>query len=137
MTSIRRGDFDVTKSLLPDHHYILPVSSPITKLLVLYWDGWCEAKHRWWDFGTLHNIVYKIILSQAREHHNGEFTFFPNSPIASIFGSFALKRQEIEQKLENELIPIEELTLEELTSFYNPLCPCVLCRQEFDHCGNM
>ena len=137
MASVRYGDFNVRNSILPNDEFILPPSSPLSNILVRYWDGWKDRKHYWWSFGGLIQVIRGILLHEVCISQTDSFIFCTSSPIAQLLGTSRLTLRELMQFTEKELIPIADLTTEQLTSFYNPLCLCSLCRQDFDVCGNM
>lgn len=132
-----RGDFDVRKSLLRNHDCVLPQSSPLTKIIARYWDNWKNVKHCWWSAEYLHHVLSSILLFNSSRHTTSSIEFDQNSTIAIILDSTRIEKKDVMRIVQQEVLYINRLSLEELTSFYNPLCPCPMCRQDYDVCGNM
>lgn len=135
--STRNGSFDVRRCIPKNVSFILPPDSMLRRVLSVYWSGWAERKHNWWNFKELYGILFNILMKTSNDQTEGEeFIFICKSPIGAAFGHPRIALRDLKIRIEQQLIPISTLTLEELTSFYNPQCPCSLCRYDVDVCGN-
>lgn len=133
----KEGGFDIQKCIPFNIDCVLPPSSRLRSLLVIYWTGYSEKKHNWWNFYELRNILIRLSMENSRKVIDGvQYEFDLNSPFHRAFKQHRMTMREMANFIESEVIPFQEISNNQLVTFYNPACPCAYCRQDFDICGN-
>lgn len=125
---LKMGHFNVYDCIDKDADVLLPPSSPLYYLLATFWPITFRNCHFWWNFDELYDIIIKIV----KQYEVDGMVKPRNTPLQTAFGSSEFNIDNLSDITKKMLFPITSLSHAQLTSFYNPLCGCDLCKQDWN-----
>ena len=126
MKLLKFGHFNVYNCINKDCDVLLPPSSPLYYLLATFWPVTFRNCHFWWNYDELFDIVLQIV---KQYEVNG--TVRPrNTPLQSAYGIEDFALDALSEMTRKMLFDLSALNQAQLTSFFNPICGCDLCKQD-------
>ena len=125
---LKFGHFSIYDCISKDCDILLPPSSPLFYLLSTFWPVTFKNCHFWWNFDEL----FEMVLQITKQFEYGGTVKPRNTPLQSAFGVADFEIDDLAEFTKKLVLPIQSLNQAQLTSFYNPLCECELCKQDYN-----
>ena len=123
---LRFGHFNVYDCISKECDVLLPPSSPLYYLLATFWPVTFRNCHFWWNFDELFDIIYQI----AKQYEIDGIVKPRNTPLQTAYGCSDFDIEKLSEMSKKMLFNLSSLNHAQLTSFYNPLCGCDLCKHD-------